>query len=309
MQAHEIKDIALLDLTGAGGPDLLDGITRISHVAAILVPESLLGKLMSIPMDRIAATVPIPDGKRVKVMSGQIVLSGESLSAPEADTDEIIVVAGQLVFTSPVQPLVRREIVAIGQVIAPAGSETGLGAALTRASGQVMYYPYTPGVNVKVHTGKLRLGPAELANSNGLPSDVLVVIGAVIITEATDTIGYQHIVSIGPVIAPKEAERALSGRVTGLGTGLLFYSAPPRMFEGKETFYNAFFELLDEPITLVLDGTFTFDEDVDPQVLKQKVHEIIFDGKLIASRKLVPMLQVLATQRDGRIINADQVDD
>jgi hypothetical protein len=194
-------------------------------------------------------------------------------------------------------------------VIAPAGSETGLGAALTRASGQVMYYPYTPGVNVKVHTGNLRLSPAELANPNGLPSDVLVVIGTVVITEVTDTIGYQQIVSLGPVIAPREAQQALSGRVSSLGSGLMLYSAPPRLFDGKETFYNAFFELLDEPITLVLDGIFTFDDDVDPQVLKHKVREIIFDGKLIAPRKLVPMLQVLATQRDGRIISADQVDD
>ena len=81
--------------------------------------------------------------------------------------------------------------------------------------------------------------------------------------------------------------------------------APPRVFDGKETFYGAFFELLDEPITLVLDGTFRFDEDVSPEVLRQKVREIVFDGKLIAPRRLVPMLQLLATQRDGRIISAD----
>jgi hypothetical protein len=78
---REIKDVALLDLTGASGADVLDGVSRISNVASILVPESLLGKLMSIPMEHVAATVPIPDGKKVKVMSGQIVLSGEALSA------------------------------------------------------------------------------------------------------------------------------------------------------------------------------------------------------------------------------------
>src|SRR3954469_14344669 len=78
---RESKDVALLDLTGASGPDVLDGVTHISNVAAILVPESLLGKLLAIPMQHVAATVPIPDGKKVKVMSGQIVLSGEALSA------------------------------------------------------------------------------------------------------------------------------------------------------------------------------------------------------------------------------------
>jgi hypothetical protein len=96
--------------------------------------------------------------------------------------------------------------------------------------------------------------------------------------------------------------------VTTLGGGLMFYSAPPRCFDGKEAFSNAFFELLDEPITLVTNGKFTFDEDVSPELLRQKVREIVFDGKLIASRRLVPMLQLLATQRDGRILAFDDVD-
>src|SRR6266542_388704 len=63
----EITNVALLDLTGATGTDLLDKVTGISNVACILVPERLMGKLMAIPMEHIAATVPIPDGKRVKV--------------------------------------------------------------------------------------------------------------------------------------------------------------------------------------------------------------------------------------------------
>src|SRR5205085_12466614 len=123
MEPREIKNVALLDLTGATSADVLDNVTRICRVATILVPESLLGKLMSIPMDRVAATVPIPDGKRVKVMSGQIVLSGEALSAPDTDANEVLVVAGQLVITSPVQQGVQQEVVAVGQVIAPQGSE------------------------------------------------------------------------------------------------------------------------------------------------------------------------------------------
>ena len=61
---HEIRNVALLDLTGAASGDLLDRITRIRNVAAILVPESLMAKLMAVPMQNVAATVPIPDGKR-----------------------------------------------------------------------------------------------------------------------------------------------------------------------------------------------------------------------------------------------------
>jgi hypothetical protein len=305
---REIKNVALLDLTGSATDNLLDRVTRISNVAAILVPESLLGKLTAIPMEGVAATVPIPDGKRVKVMSGQVVLSGEALSAPEADADDVLVVVGQLVITSPVQQAVRQQIVTIGQVVAPEGSETGLGAALRRMSGQVVYYPYSPGASVKVLTGSSQRRGADLANPNGQPSDVLVVVGHLVLTGELDRLGYQHVVVIGAVVAPRAAESVLSGKVTSIGPGMKYYSAPPRVFDGKETFSGAFFELLDEPITLVLDGKFTFDDDVTPQLLKEKVREIVFDGKLIAPRRLVPMLQVLATQRDGRIIASDAAD-
>jgi hypothetical protein len=305
---REIKNVALLDLTGSTTDDVLDRVARIRNVAAILVPERLLGKLMAIPMENVAATVPVPEGKRVKVMSGQVVLSGEALSAPETDSNDVLVVAGQLVITSPVQQVVRQEIVTMGQVIAPEGSQTGLGAALRRMSGQVLYYPYTPGSSVKVLTGSTQRSGADLANSNGQPTDVLVVVGHLVITGELTTLGFQHIVTIGSLIAPRAAEQLLAGRVTGLGHGVMYYSAPPRVFDGKETFSGAFFELLDEPITLVLDGKFTFEDDVTPQVLKQKVREIVFDGKLIAPRPLVPMLQLLATYRDGRIIASDAAD-
>jgi hypothetical protein len=303
MESREIKNVALLDLTGATSAEALDNVTRISNVATILVPEGLLGKLLAIPMEKVAATVPIPDGKRVKVLSGQIALSGEALG--EGDANDVLVIAGQLVITSPVQQAVQQQVIAMGQLVAPQGSESGLGASLRRMSGQVLYYPYTPGANVKMRTGGARLTAAELANPSGQPNDVLISIGTLVITGAAEVVGFQHLVALGAVIAPREAESALAGRVTSLGPGVLYYSAPPRVFDGKETFYGGFFELLDEPITLVLDGKFTFADDVTPELLKQKVREIIFDGKLYAPRSLVGVLQVLATQRDGRIISTD----
>jgi hypothetical protein len=308
LQGREIKNVALLDLTGSTSTDLLDHVSRISHVACILVPEGLMGKLLSIPMDGVAATVPVPNGKRVKVMSGQIVLSGEALSNPDTDANEILVAAGQLVITSPVQQAVRQQIVAIGQVIAPAGSETGLGAALTRMSGQVMYYPYTPGAAVKARTGSVNMSGAELANPTGQPTDILVCVGQLIVTSPIETLGYEHIVTVGQVVAPRESQAVLTGRITSLGSGPMFYSASPRVFDGKETFSGAFFDLLDEPITLVLDGKFTFADDVTPEQLKVKVSEIVFDGKLIAPPTLVPMLQILARQRSGKIVTSDEVD-
>jgi hypothetical protein len=136
---REISDVALLDLTGAQACSALDSVTRISHVAAILVPESLVAKLSSIPMDRIAATVPVRDGTRPKIMSGQIVMRGGALgNAGNHDKAEMLVIAGQLIITSPVTHMGYKELVVLGQLVARVGSEPALGAALTRLTGQVV---------------------------------------------------------------------------------------------------------------------------------------------------------------------------
>jgi len=305
---NAIQNVALLDLTGAGSADQLDRVTRIQNVAAILVPESLVGKLMSIPMQNVAATVPIPDGRRVKVMSGQVVLSGEALANPDTEQGDILVVAGQLVITTPVERVGHQQIIVMGQLVAPAGSETGLGAALSRLSGQSLYYPYTPGATVKTTMANQMRG-AELANPAGQPTDILVNIGSLVITSPIEKLGYAHVVTIGQLIAPTASESLLIGRVTTLGSGVGYYTAPPRIFDGKDHFTAGFFELLDEPITMVLAGKFSFDDDVSPQLLKQKVREIMFDGKLVAPRRLVPLLQVLAVVRDGKITAIENEDE
>ena len=36
------------------------------------------------------------------------------------------------------------------------------------------------------------------------------------------------------------------------------------------------------------------------------MREIVFDGKLVAPRRLVPMLQILARQRSGKITTPDE---
>jgi hypothetical protein len=302
---REIRNVALLDLTGATSDQTLDGVSRISNVASILVPERLLGKLMSIPMENVAATVPVPDGKRVRVMSGQVVLSGEALARADGATDEILVVAGQLIVTSAVQPVDSTQLMVIGQVIAPVGSETALGASLTRLSGQIVYYPYTPGAAVRVAAGTTRLTGVELANPHGQPTDILLAVGQLVILGAVDTIGYQHVVGVGQVVAPRDQQAILAGRLTALAGQVVYYSASPRIFDGKDSFSAAFFELFEEPTTLVLSGKFFFDEDVSPELLKRTVAEIVLSGKIVAPRALVPMLQMLTVARNGRITTDD----
>jgi hypothetical protein len=304
-RGREIRDVALLDLTGAQAAAALDGITHISDVATILVPESLLAKLSSIPMTDVAATIPVPDGRRVRVFSGQITLSGEALANPETERDEMLVVAGQLILTSPVKRVGIADVVVLGQIIAPAGSETALGSGLSRLSGQVVYYPFREGATPRLVSGHTISGQA-LANLNGEPSDMLLATGHLVVTSPIQRFGYQQAVAIGYVAVPDGTDPELMGRFTSVTGQVTTYSGTPRVFDGKDHFSAAFFEFFDSPITLVLDGSFSLDDDVTPELLRQKLAGIVLDGKLTAPRRLVPMLQVLCFARDGKIAASDE---
>ena len=59
---------------------------------------------------------------------------------------------------------------------------------------------------------------------------------------------------------------------------------------------------------MVLDGKYTFDEDVAPELLRKSVAGIVLDGAIRASRRLVPMLQMLCIARDGRIQSFDDTE-
>ena len=77
----EITDVALLDLTPMTSAEDLAGITRISDVAIVLVPQSLMGAAAAIPMDDVAMVVPVPDGVEVRSHTGALVMGGEALAA------------------------------------------------------------------------------------------------------------------------------------------------------------------------------------------------------------------------------------
>jgi len=306
-QPREIRDVALLDLTGANAAAALEGVTRISHVAAILVPESLVSRLSSIPMEGVAATIPVPAGRRPRVFSGQITLSGEALANAEGQDADMLVIAGKLIITSPVQKVGYADLIVMGQIFAPHGSETALGAGVSRMSGQVIYYPYVDGAMIRLNTSATISGDA-LANTTGDASDVLLNMGQLVVTSAIQRLGYQRVVVLGNLLVPGATDPGLLERFTSIGGQVATYTAKPRVFDGKDHFSAGFFELFDEPMTLVLDGKFSFDEDIAPELLRQKVSAIVLDGKIRAPRRLVPMLQMLCVVRDGSIQAGDETE-
>ena len=154
-EAREIRGVGVLDLTGMRSTDDLAGITRIKNVGVILVPEPLMSRLGAISMEHVGTTVAIPVGDKVRVITGSLTLSGEALAVPTGDEDTLVVV-GVLQVTTPVEKVAYRKLVVVGLVVAPKGSETAIGAAISRLEGAVVYYSGVP----RIFTGTDRFSSA-----------------------------------------------------------------------------------------------------------------------------------------------------
>ncbi|HTE71403.1 MAG TPA: hypothetical protein VK942_22070 [Actinomycetes bacterium] len=301
--AGVIQDVALLDLTSMTSAEDLAGITRISDVAIVLVPESLMPAAVGIPMDDVAMVVPVPDGVEVREHTGALVMGGEALAGPDVE-NAALVVTGTLILTSPVPRVAYRQVIVMGLVLAPHGSESALGAGLTRVTGAVDYYPYAEGQDIKVSTGQLRASGPVLANPTGGPDDILVVAGQLIVTGPVAKVGYRRIVVAGQVLAPQDSQPVLGPAVIVKGQ-LIWYTGEPRFFVGKERFGRSFFDLLDQPLSLALVGRFEIDPEVPPELLREKVEQITLVGKMVAPAQLVGLLQVLTTEKVGEITVAE----
>jgi hypothetical protein len=296
--AGEIEGVEMLDLTPMTSAEDLAGITRINGAGIVLAPESLMPDVIGIPMEDVAMLVPVPDGAEVRKHTGSLVTGGEALAGPGAE-GAVLVVMGTLVLTSPVPRVTYRQVVVMGMVLAPHGSESALGAGLTRVMGSVDYYPYTEGQEVTVSTGQLRASGEMLANPAGSPDDILVVAGQLIVTGPVAKLGYRRIVVAGQMLAP----------ATIVKGQLAWYTGQPRVFVGKDRFARGFFELLDQPLTLLLVGKFAIDPDVPAELLREKVEAITLVGKLVAPRQLVGVLQLLTTEKVGEIAVAEDDDE
>jgi hypothetical protein len=299
----EINDVAVLDLTPMTSAEDLAAITRISDVALLLVPESLMPAVTAIPMDDVAMLVPLPDGVEIRSHTGSLVVGGDALAGPGVENAALIVM-GALIFTGPVTKVSYRQVIVMGMVLAPQGSESALGAGLTRVSGSVDYYPYSEGQEVKVSTGQLRASGEVLANSGGGPDDILVVAGQLIVTGPVAEVGYRRVVVAGQMLAPADSQPVLGPRAIVKGQ-LVWYTGQARFFVGKERFERSFFELIDQPLHLGLVGVFEIDPEVPPELLREKVAEITLVGRLTAPRRLVGVLQLLATEKVGEIVVAE----
>jgi hypothetical protein len=296
-----ISGEAVVDFSHLTSPEDLAAIARIEGVATVIVPRSLAAAYARIPTSDVAATVFVPDGANIRVHTGSLTVSGDGLGAP----DDVLVVIGMLVITSPVTGEVPRQVTVVGQVLAPRGSEAVLGRVLGGGAGSVSYYRYTEGQDFKVLSGQVKLSGAMLANPAGEAGDILIAAGQVIVTGPVTTVGYAQVIVAGQFIAPEASRELLEPRIQVTGQAVWYRGDIPRIILEDLRVGPDFFRLLDHPISLVLLGDMTVAPGVSEDMVREKITEIIALGDITAPAELVPVFQVLTTEAFGDIRAAD----
>jgi hypothetical protein len=296
-----LRDQPVVDFSHLTSPDQLAGISRIEDVALIVVPRSLAGAFAAISTSDVAGTIYVPDGANVRMHTGAIVVGGDGIGG----ADDVLVVIGMLVITSPVTAPVPQRIYVIGSVLAPRGSESVLGPALAGGTGGVSYYPYREDQDVKVLSGQVRLSGAMLANPAGQAGDILIAAGQVVVTGEVTTVGYRLVVVAGQVAAPAASQDAIEPVVQVQGQAGWYRDGDARVFYQDTTLGPDFFRLLDQPVSLVMFGNLTIAGDVTEDMMREKVTSVVLFGDATAPPRLVALLQVLATDTFGEIRAAD----
>lgn len=296
-----VSNQPVADFSHLTEPEQLTAISRIEHVALVIVPESLAGAYTAIPSSGVAATIYVPGGANVRVHTGALVVGGDGIGG----ADDVLVITGMLIITSPVTGPVPKRIYVVGTVLAPRGSEAALGPALAGGTGGVSYYTPAAGQDIKVLSGQVRLSGAMLANPAGQADDMLIAAGQVVITGEVATVGYRQVIIAGQLAAPAASRDMVEPRVQVQGQAAWYRGDDPRVFYDDTRLGPDFFRLLDHPATLVVLGDLTITAGVTEAVMREKITGISVFGDATAPPEIVGMLQALTTDAFGAIRASD----
>lgn len=194
-----IEDMGVLNLLAAKSAEDFAGIASIEDVGVVLVPWSLAMAAARIPMEDVGVLVPVPEGEDVTVITGQTTTTGDALAA--GDPQRHLLIVGQVFIETVVTSVGYKGIQVVGQLFAPRGSETALGAALRDVTGQVLYTP--PGARFIFDTDSYGREFFE-----ALPQQTpLVVLGTLTLESDVDAALLRRVVPeivlFGTVIAPR----------------------------------------------------------------------------------------------------------
>ena len=292
-----VSDQPVADFSHLTAPEQLAAISRIENVALVIVPESLAAAYAAIPSSQVASTIFVPDGATVRVHTGALVAGGDGIGA----ADDVLIITGMLIITSPVTGPVPQRIHVVGSVLAPRGSEAALGPALAGVTGGVSYYTPTDGQDIKVVSGQVRLSGALLANPAGHADDMLTAAGQVVITGEVTALGYRQVIIAGQLAAPAASRDVIEPRVQVQGQAVWYRGDDPRVFYDDTTLGPDFFRLLDHPVSLLALGDLTITAGVTEAMMREKITGISVFGDATAPSGLVGVLQAFITEAFGGI--------
>lgn len=189
----------------------------------------------------------------------------------------------------------------VGTALVPEASLASFTSLPIGTVGDLVVVPTPVGGKVKVRKGQIQMSGEALANGTGNPADIFVVNGRLLITSPAEAVGYQQMIVVGQLLAPASSRSLLEAALSCLIGEVFYYPEPFRLFTAPTRFDRAFFELLEEPINLILIGNATLSSDVTGDLLRAKIAGITLVGKVTAPRSLVPLLQLLATTNVGSI--------
>ncbi len=296
-----ISDRPVADFSHFTTPEELAVISRIEDVALVIVPETLAAAYTAIPSSDVASTIYVPAGANVRVHTGALVVGGDGIGA----ADDVLIVVGMLVITSPVASPLPRRIHVVGSVLAPRGSEQALGPALAGGTGGVSYYKYSDGQDVKMLSGQVKLSSAMLANPAGQPDDILIAAGQVVVTGEIGALGYRTVIIAGQFAGPAAYRDVLEPRIQLQGQAGWYPGGDPRVLYQDTSLGPDFFRLLDRPDGLVVFGDLTIEAGVTQTMVREKISGITVFGDVTVPPGLVAVVQVLAADVFGTIQAGD----
>jgi hypothetical protein len=150
----KITHMGLLDLRHLRSIDELANVTRISHIGTILVSDQLQGSINRIPMNHVGSILTLPADMKVKLLTGDLKLSGDFLENANGDPDETLLIVGTLMITSPLRKIGYKSLILTGELVAPKGSEPILTSAISQLIGELYFYADEP----RLFTGQDRFG-------------------------------------------------------------------------------------------------------------------------------------------------------
>jgi len=192
---------------------------RISVVGSVFAPrgsEAALGRVFGGGVGTVTyyRCQEGQSGPHVKMLSGQVRLSGAALANHAGEPSDILVVAGQVIITGEVGPIGYSQIFVAGQVLAPEAAQTDLETRMDVQGQTVWYRSGDP----RIFLDDVELGPDYfrlLDHPISLIAMGDLTIGAGVTTDLLRA-NVADIVLLGDVLAPAEAVPAIQALATAI---------------------------------------------------------------------------------------------